>query len=112
MAANGNTPLIKEIAEKQLEQGLIISNLMNEVSDLKKDLTGLRNDIGQLLFYINDDHKTGNPGIVSQLRNDKNRIESLEKFKNELKITVALIGGVAGALANILPEILKQIFTK
>ena len=103
MAANGNTPLIKEIAEKQLEHGLLISNLMNEVSDLKLGMQ-------RLLFLIDDDHRTGTPGIASQLRNDKQRIESLEKFKNELKITVALIGGVAGALANILPYVLKQLF--
>ena len=112
MAGNNNTPLIKEIAEKQLEQGLIISNLMNEVSDLKKSISAQADGMQRLLFLIDDDHKTGTPGIASQLRNDKQRIESLEKFKNELKITVALIGGVAGALANILPEILKQIFTK
>lgn len=105
MAGNGNSPLIQEIAQKQLEQGLQISNLMNEVSDLKQGMA-------RLLFLIDDDHRTGTPGIASQLRNDKQRIESLEKFKNELKITVALIGGVAGALANILPDILKQIFGK
>ena len=101
MAANQNTPLIKEIAEKQLEQGLQISILMNQVSDLK-------NDMAQLLFYINDDHKTGNPGIVSQHRNDSKRLDKLEQFKNELKVSVAVIGAFAGIVGNLILIVIKN----
>ena len=101
MASNGNTPLIKDIAEKQLEQGLQISNLMNEVADLKHGMQ-------RLLFLIDDDHKTGTPGMASQLRLEKNRVDNLVQFKNEVKIIVALIGTFAGVVGNLLPTIIKN----
>ena len=100
---NKNTPLIKDIAEKQLEQALVISDLKNDVADLKLGMH-------RILFLIDNDKNTGTPGLVEQVRLNRLGIEKLDRFKNELKVTIGLIGAFGGVIGNLLLIIVKSFF--
>jgi hypothetical protein len=100
---NKNTPLIKDIAEKQLEQALIISELRNDVADLKLGMQ-------RILFFHDNDNKTGSPGLVEQVRLNRLGIEKLDRFKNELKVTIGLIGAFGGIIGNLFLIIIKSFF--
>jgi uncharacterized protein (UPF0335 family) len=93
---NPNTELIKSVAAKQLDQALQISALQNEVSDI-------RNDVKEVLFYLRSDPKTNTKGLVEQVG-----INTM--FRQDLKSKVTILGVVGGMLSGVLFWILGLIF--
>ena len=104
MANNGNTPLIKEIAEKQLEQAAQISDLSNKLDTAEKG-------IQRILFILENDKGTGQQGLVAQVREVSKKVDSHELFKRNFEGKVwglAIIGGfIASFVINVISKIIK-----
>ena len=84
---NINTPLLKEIAKKQLEQATFISGLENSVSDLKTVTH-------RILFLLENDDTTGSKGLVQLVRENT-------AFRRDLKSKVTILGLVGGFISGI-----------
>ena len=104
MAQNGNTPLIKEIAEKQMEQAMQISDLSNKLDNAERG-------IQRILFILENDKGTGQAGLVAQVRDISKKVEHHEMFKKNFEGKVwglAIIGGFISAfIINVISKIIK-----
>lgn len=104
MASNGNTPLIKEIAEKQMQQALQISDLSNKLDNAERG-------IQRILFILENDHGTGQEGLVAQVKEVRTMVEKHEMFKKNIegKISMlAIFGGfVSGFVINVISKVFK-----
>lgn len=102
---NVNTPLIQKLLEKQLEHSLMISDLKNQLSDTN-------NTVKKILTYIENDHSTGQKGIVARVLDIEKTVDDHERFKNNLDGKMwglALIGGI---IASILSFVVTKILDK
>lgn len=92
----------KRITPKQVLEGAatisIAANRLNEMED----------NIREILSHLNNDEKTGTPGLVQRQREDRERIEKLERIYDRIWVRLtgyAILGG--GAVTAIMKFIFK-----
>jgi len=102
---NVNTPLIQKLLEKQLEHSLLISDLKNQLSDTN-------NTVKKILTYIENDHSTGQKGIVARVLDIEKVVDDHERFKNNLDGKMWGVALIVGILASILSFIGTKLIDK
>ena len=102
MANNSNTPLIKEIAEKQLEQAAQISDLSNKLDNAEKG-------IQRILFILENDKGTGQPGLVAQVVDIKKKVENHELFKRNFEGKIWGLGLIGGFIASFVISVIAKV---
>lgn len=105
MAQNQNTPLIKEIAQKQLEQAAQISDLFNKLDNAEMG-------IQRILFILENDKGTGQHGLVAQVREIAEKVENHEHFKKNLEGRMWGLAIVGGFLASFIASVLDRVVNK
>lgn len=103
--ANANTPLIQEIADKQLKLSTEWSIMKNEWSDMRDKVEESDKKIDRILNILENDDSTGQKGLVHQVR--ENAI-----FINDSKAKLGVIGFIAGAVGTFIMTILTKIVWK
>lgn len=93
---NQTTALLKKLAKDQLEHASTISDLKNDVADLKEGMQ-------RVLFLLENDDKTDSKGIVAQVRENTS-------FRSDFKSKTTVLGMVGGAIIGIAFWLLKLIF--
>jgi hypothetical protein len=74
-----NEPLLNQIIKIQGSQALKISNLDNKIDGVEKGVT-------KILFYIENDEKTGTKGVVSKQKDMSKRLSFIENELENQKI--------------------------
>ena len=86
--AKGKAVTPKEI----LEGAAIISISANRMNDMEEN-------IFKILSHLNNDEDTGSPGLVQRQREDRYRIEALEKFTDKIWVRLGGIAFLGGGTA-------------
>ena len=95
-----NADLIKEVAAKQLDQAVHISNLTNKVDNLEKG-------VQRILFILEDDKGTGESGLVAKVRAVEKANDEMHEFKTNLEGKIWAFGVVGGMVSGVLIWIIK-----
>ena len=104
---------------------------MNELENLKDEFVELKNDVkntdkklDRIIYILDNDLGTGQPGLVSQVQDIKKkqhvdiiRVETkIDEFINEYKKTEAvkqakagIIGAIAGGIVAFIAFIIKHV---
>ncbi len=102
-----NAPILQELKREQLNQAGQISTIMNHLDDMRKDQILFKEGMARILFLIDNDHGTGQKGIVAKQMDIDGRIDKLEKFEDEIKQKVGIgvfIGGVIFSIVSFLAK--------
>ena len=102
---NQNTKLLKNLADKQLEQASDISILTNKVDDLEKG-------IQRILFLIDDDKNTGSKGAIGRIMACEKRTDKLENFKTDFTARFSVIAIIITIISTFILNLLKELFVK
>jgi len=98
-------PIIEQIALKQLESAVIISQLQNDVDSL---ILGMQ----RVLFLLEDDDRTGTAGAVAKVRGNETRIRSLESYRDNLKGMMFGWGALGGIVVTLVIFIFSLLTNK
>ena len=101
-----------------------LENLKDEFVELKNDVKNTDKKLDRIIYILDNDLGTGQPGLVSQVQDIKKkqhadiiRVETkIDEFINEYKKTEAvkqakagIIGAIAGGIVAFIAFIIKHV---
>ena len=84
--AKTNSERLQEIAQEQIQHAIVVSNLKNEVSDVKTELSIVKVGVSRILHILDNDDKTGDKGLVFQVRQNSTFVKNSKAIMGFLAI--------------------------